>query len=186
MRRPTSVPSYRRHNQSGQAVVTLRDSLGGRRDVLLGRYGTAARRAEYARVIAEWETNGRRLPQPVLGTPADITVNELTVAYLQHAKQHYRYPDGTQTNEYDDTKYSLRPLRHLYGPSLARDFGPLALKAVRELMVQGYEHPKYGTQAALSRGVVNQRTGRVRRLFRWAVAVYLRPRLVARAGRWRR
>jgi integrase len=178
MRRPTSVPSYRRHKQSGKAVVTLRDALGSRRDVLLGKYGSAASRAEYARVIAEWETNGRRLPQPVSRTPTDITVNELAVAYLQHAKQHYRYPDGTQTNEYDDSKYSLRPLLHLYGPSLARDFGPLALKAVRELMVQGYEHPKYGTQAALSRGVVNQRTGRVRRLFRWAVENEMVPATV--------
>ena len=62
MPRPISVPSYRLHKQSGQAVVTLRDSLGNRRDVLLGKYGTAESRAEYARVIAEWEASHRCLP----------------------------------------------------------------------------------------------------------------------------
>ena len=168
MPRPSRVPSYRRHKQSGQAIVTLPDGTGSRHDVLLGTYGTPASRAEYARVIAEWEANGRRLP-PAAGTPADLSVNELALTYLKHAEQHYRYPDGTTTNEYDDTKYSLRPVCHLYGHTPARDFGPLPLKAVRDLMVRGYEHPKYGPQKPLSRGVVNQRVGRARRMFRWAV-----------------
>jgi hypothetical protein len=60
------VPTYRRHKQSGQAVVTLTSGAGSRRDVLLGRHGTAASRQEYARVIAEWEANGRRLTVPPL------------------------------------------------------------------------------------------------------------------------
>jgi integrase len=36
-------------------------------------------------------------------------------------------------------------------------------------MIEGYDHPKYGPQAPLSRGVVNQRSGRVKRAFKWAV-----------------
>ena len=59
MARPRSVPSYRIHKQSGQAVVTLTDALGGRHDVLLGVHGTKQSRVEYARVIAEWEAAGR-------------------------------------------------------------------------------------------------------------------------------
>ena len=62
MSRPQNVPAYRRHKQSGQAVVTLTDLTGRRRDVLLGKHGSAASRSEYARVIAEWEASGRRLP----------------------------------------------------------------------------------------------------------------------------
>jgi integrase len=65
--------------------------------------------------------------------------------------------------------YTLRPLNHLYGHTLATDFGPLALKAVRDLMIRGYEHSKYGLQAPLSRGLINQRVKRIRRMFRWAV-----------------
>jgi hypothetical protein len=59
--RPLGIPFYRLPKQSGQAIVTLSDGIGGRRDVLLGRYGTAESRVEYARVIAEWEVSGRRL-----------------------------------------------------------------------------------------------------------------------------
>jgi hypothetical protein len=62
MSRPPSIPSYRKHKQSGQAIVTLSDGLGGRRDVLLGKYGTADSRQEYARVIAEWEAAGHFRP----------------------------------------------------------------------------------------------------------------------------
>ena len=48
------VPSYRRHRQSGQAIVTLYDGTGRRRDVILGPYGSSASRDEYKRVISEW------------------------------------------------------------------------------------------------------------------------------------
>ncbi len=43
------VPSYRRHKATGQAVVTVAG-----RDIYLGKYNTAASRAEYKRIIAEW------------------------------------------------------------------------------------------------------------------------------------
>jgi integrase len=174
MSREQRIPTYRRHKQSGQAIVTLSDGLGGRRDVMLGKFGTAASRAEYARVIAEWEASGRHLPQAV-ATVADLTVNEVAARFWPHAEQHYRHPDGRTTNELDDFKYSLRPLKHVYGHTAARDFGPLALKAVRQKMIDGYEHPKYGPQRPLCRGVVNQRVGRIRRMFKWAVENELVP-----------
>jgi hypothetical protein len=79
MSRKSHVPTYRLHKQSGQAVVTLLDGLGGRKDVLLGRYGTPECRAEYLRVLAEWEANGRRLPRPA-AAPADVSLNELILA----------------------------------------------------------------------------------------------------------
>jgi hypothetical protein len=44
MSRLLKIPSYRLHKQSGQAVVPLTDSLGKRRDVLLGKYGPAESR----------------------------------------------------------------------------------------------------------------------------------------------
>jgi integrase len=167
MPRPNRVPSYRLHKQSRQAVVTLPDGDGGRHDVLLGPFGSAESRAEYARVIAEWEANGQRLPQRSAVT--DLTVYELGAAFMRHADQHYRRADGTATHEVDEYKLTLRPLCHLYGHTPARDFGPLALKAVRDLMVKGYDHPRYRTQPPLCRSLVNQRIGRVRRMFKWAV-----------------
>ena len=44
-----SVPKYRRHRGSKQAVVDLNG-----RDYYLGPYGTKASRIEYDRLIAEW------------------------------------------------------------------------------------------------------------------------------------
>ncbi len=75
MSRPRSVPTYRKHPQSGQAIVNLTDGLGTRRDILLGTHGTKESWVEYARVIAEWEAAGRTLPQPA--TASDLTINEL-------------------------------------------------------------------------------------------------------------
>jgi hypothetical protein len=99
------VPSCRRHKQSGQAVVTLPDGYGGRRDVLLGKYREAASRFEYARVIAEWEANGRRLHATAVG--ADLTINELMVGYWQFAEGYYR-KNGEITSQLSRIRLALR------------------------------------------------------------------------------
>jgi hypothetical protein len=62
-RRRNPVPTYRLHKQSGQAIVTLTGGLGRRRDVMLGRHGSPESRAEYARVLVDWEAGGQRLPE---------------------------------------------------------------------------------------------------------------------------
>ena len=77
MARRNHIPSYRLHKSSGQAIVTLTDALSGdRKDHLLGQHDTAASRAEYARVISEWEARGRRLDNT---SPSNVTVAELLV-----------------------------------------------------------------------------------------------------------
>jgi integrase len=175
------VPTYRLHRQSGQGIVTLTDGIGGRRDILLGRYGTRASRAEYARVIAEWEAAGRSLPQAA--ATADLTVNELILAFWKYATSHYRRPDGTHTSEIAEYQRSFRPLKRLYGHTPAREFGPLALKAVRGAMMNGSwlssdereRRAKESRRLDCCRGVVNQRVGRVRRMFKWAVENELVP-----------
>jgi integrase len=48
-------------------------------------------------------------------------------------------------------------------------------------MVTGYTHPQYGDQPALARGVINQRVGRIVRMFKWAVAEEIVPETVYRA-----
>jgi hypothetical protein len=94
MSRRSSIPSCRLHRQSGQAVLTLADGLGNRSDVLLGPYNTAASPTEYARIIADWEPNGRKLPQAV-AVQGDLSVNELILAFWPHSEKRYRRPDGT-------------------------------------------------------------------------------------------
>src|ERR1700730_5858206 len=51
------TPSYRLHRPTYLAVVTLDG-----RAFSLGRHGTPESKAEFDRLIAEWLTNGRRLP----------------------------------------------------------------------------------------------------------------------------
>src|SRR5262245_36491404 len=129
-RRRSEVPSYRRHKQSGQAIVTLTDVLGKRRDVLLGRYGSAESKVEYRRVLAEWEAAGQRLPQPASTPAPDLTVNELALAYYRFAKTYY-VKDGRPTSEVATIKQALRFLKRLYGHTNAKDFGPPTRKAAR-------------------------------------------------------
>jgi Uri superfamily endonuclease len=100
-----SVPSYRLHKQSGQAIVTLNG-----KDILLGVHSTVASKAEYNRRIAQWLGNGRRLPE---ATP-DLTIAELMEAHRVHCDTCYRKPDGTPSGEARNIGYSLRPLRKLY------------------------------------------------------------------------
>jgi integrase len=171
MPRPKQVPSYRLHKQSGQAVVTLPDGLCGRRDVMLGKYGSPESRVEYARVLAEWETNGRRLPPSA--TSPDLTVNELLLQYWRWAESHYLDADGNPSRELESIKDSLRGVRRLYGQTQAAAFGPLALRSVQEDMAK----------AGLARSVVNDRVNRVRRVFKWAVSFQLIPSTVFEALR---
>jgi integrase len=166
------VPTYRLHKQSGQAIVTLTDGLGGRRDVLLGRYGTKESRTEYTRVLNLWEAVGKNLPACTAG---DLTIAELIVRFLPWVEDYYRRTDGSPTTEVGEFKLSLRPLNHLYGNTIAREFKAMSLKAVRQILIDDYLHPKYGQQPALARGVINKRVSRIRRLFRWAVENDLLP-----------
>ncbi len=90
---------------------------------------------------------------------------EVLAAHLKHAEQHYRRADGSQTHEVVEYKIAYRVIRVLYGRIPAVEFGPLALKAVRAAMLaKGW-----------CRSLINQRIGRVRRIFKWAAGEELVP-----------
>lgn len=84
---------------------------------------------------------------------------------------HYRHRDGSPTSEIGNFRLSLRLVRTLYGSMTAIDFTPLERKAVRQSMIN----------SGLCRGVVNQRIGRIKRMFKWAVAEEMVPESVYRA-----
>jgi integrase len=150
------VPSYRFHKQSGQAMVTLNGH-----DICLGRFGTPESRREYDRAITEWIASGRQF----LPDKNKVTISEIIAAYWMHADGYYRRGDGTLSDEVSCIKKALSPLRQLYGPSPAAQFGPLALKAVREKMIQ----------MKWCRTYTNNQIGRVRRMFKWATENELIP-----------
>jgi integrase len=165
MSKRASVPSYRLHKHSGQAIVTLPDGLGGRHDFLLGTYDSDESRKEYGRLIAEWLANGKRLPQtgPAL---SDLSINELAIAYWQWAVEYH----GWGKRGGFCLKGALRILKHLYGHTPAQDFGPLALKACRVKMVE----------LDWSRSYINAQVNRIRRMFRWAASEEILPEEIHR------
>jgi integrase len=160
-------PSYRRHS-GGQACVTVRDHLGRRREVLLGRWGSSGSRAEYARVLRELNANQGRLPAGERNAEAygDLTVNELLVAFWRHAEAHYRRPDGRPSGELANLRDALRPVKELFGGTLARHFDSAALEALQAELVR---------RGKLARTTINGRVNRVRRVVRWGVRKKLVP-----------
>jgi hypothetical protein len=152
------LPKYRLHKQSGQAIVTLRG-----RDVLLGSYDSAASQQKYKRVTAEWLAS--TAVAPALSSADELTINHLILAFWHHAKAYYRGPDGQPTSEQENLRQALRPLRRLYGRTLARDFGPSKLKTVQSEMVR----------MGWCRTYINRQVPRIRMLFKWAVSNELAP-----------
>src|SRR5262249_9604871 len=137
---------------------------GGRRVVYLGKYDTPQSRAEYRRGIAELETAG---PAPLAARAArrDLTLHELLLAFLPWARGPYPTPDGKPTNEVDHFKRWAALVRELYGLPPAKEFGPKALAAVRDRMVR----------CGWCRTLVNRRTERVKRMWKWAASQELVP-----------
>jgi integrase len=157
------VPKYRRHKPTGQAVVTLSG-----KDHYLGKWNTAASKAEYDRLIGEWLAAGRCLPR----TTPDVTVAELAFRYWEFAQSYY-VQDGRPSGAIPGIKVALRILRQTYGQTLAAQFGPLALESLQVKMVA----------AGQSRRYVNDNVDRIRRVFRWGVAKELVPPAVDQALR---
>jgi hypothetical protein len=151
-----SLPSYRLHKASGQAVVTLAGH-----DHYLGQYDSPESRQKYDQLIAEWLAGGR---SAIIEPHVALTVTELLAAYWAHAETYYQ-KDGKPTSQQDRVKRSLGVVRDLYGAIRARDFGPVALAAVRQRMID------FGW----CRRVVNQRVDCVKRAWKWAVSHELIP-----------
>src|SRR5262249_3365555 len=153
--RPMRTPSYRLHKPSGQAVVTLDGH-----DVYLGKYDTPESRTEYDRIVSEWLVNGRHLtPQRSEAGATGLSINEVMLAHLRPVEGYYA-KDGRPSTQQHRIRQALRPVKKLYGYTLAKDFGPRALKAVREkLVAHGYV-----------RRYVNQMVGCIKQMFKWGVA----------------
>lgn len=131
-RTPNAVPVYRQHKPTGQAVCTVRLAGGGYRDLYLGKFNTAASRTEFNRIVALVASNNGIYPT----ANPDLSVNELLLAYFKFCEGYYRTPDGKRSPTAERLKQTLRGLKRLFGATPAAEFGPKALKAVREVWVK--------------------------------------------------
>jgi integrase len=170
MPRQQTVPSLRRHRPTAQGVVTLNGH-----DHYLGTWPAnmaappPAVQARYDALIAEWLAAGRSFMPPSArpappAAPGGCSVAELVLAFMRHAEVHYR-EDGKPTTEQAEFRWVLTLLNRHFGTLDVREFGPLKLRALREVLVS----------SGLARTVINQRAARVVRAFKWGVGVELVP-----------
>lgn len=152
-----SVPKYRKHRASGQAIVTLSGV-----DHYLGPHGSKVSRLEYDRRITEWLANGRRPFQQADETI--ITVAELILAYWEFADSYYEKGSG-KSGELPALKVALAILRQSYGDKLVTEIGPLAIRAMQSTMVA----------KKWVRRCVNLHIGRIKRCFKWGASHELVP-----------
>lgn len=149
-----SLPAYQHHRASGKAVVTIND-----RDIYLGDYGTTESKAEYARVIVEFVSTGGIQRKQVAQSSEPTLVLEILAAYWRFAQEYY-LKDGHPTDEQKAVRKVIRDMKAICGDLPADEVGPKVLKAVRQTWID----------QGLCRGYINQNTGRVSRIFKWAVS----------------
>jgi integrase len=134
-----------------------------RQMITLGPWGSDEANDEYQRLLAR-QRAGR---SPATGAkPADdLSVSEALLKYVEHVEDYYRDADGKPTGTAADIRRTLVYLRTLFGELPLAEFGPPALVAVRQRMV---DDGRVRTQ-------VNKRVSQVRQFFKWCVAGQLCP-----------
>jgi integrase len=90
----------------------------------------------------------------------------LLVAFHEYAEERYRRSDGRPSAAVAEYRAAGRPLHQLYGHVPAANVGPLALKAVRQKLVE---------EGTCCRKTINARIGKLKRVFKWGVENELIP-----------
>ena len=166
MPRSPQQPKYRLHKARNCAVVRIDG-----KDHYLGPYDSPESHEKYARLISEWRVEAAKAASvDPRAKPTPLSINELILLYWPHVQEYY-VKNGKPTSEQMSIRLALRPVSRLYGRSRTVDFGPLALKAVREEMIN----------AGITRKRINQHVSRICRMFEWGVSQELIPVTVLHA-----
>ncbi len=168
------VPQYCHQKSRGTAFVRL----DGQRHYLPGPFGSPQSKAEYARLVGSWMSNGRTLgtslPSPALvmtataalqpsspiGPSASLTVARFVLLYLKYAQVRY-----AKNGHFCAVKAAFIPMVKLFRDTAIMDFGPKRFKEVREVFIA----------RKMVRREINRRMHWIRNGVRWAVAEELIP-----------
>ena len=154
------LPKYRHHEGSGQAFI----QANGQR-TYLGKHGSPESRERYRRYVTELVASRVAARTVTPAQPAEgLFVVELAVAHWEFAQGYY-VKDGRPTDHLHTVRVALRLLRELYGRTPASEFGPLALKAVRQKLIN----------AGNARTYINDVCAVIRQVFKWAASRELIP-----------
>lgn len=165
-----NIPQPRVHKSTGQLRVRYEG-----RDLYFGPFSDPASHEKFERWRAEILVRKAFPEARINGSVKDAgpTVNAILLAYLKHAEVYY-HQDGQPGQEFVAMKAAAKPVKELYGSLPAVQFGPLALRAVRQQMIDS---------GRCCRKEINKRTHRIRRIFKWAVSMELVPPYVYEALR---
>jgi len=156
-----------------------------RKTVYLGKYGSEESYERFKRIQARWQaafaaghTGTGRVsagPAPAATEGFHRTVEELIARFWLYAEGRYRTAEGKPTKELINYRAALRPLRRLCGDLPVSEFGPRALREVRDAMASGSwmtddekaETRARGWKIGWCRRVVNRNLVRLRTFLRW-------------------
>ena len=155
-----NLPGYLKHKPSGQALCVINGHY-----FYLGKYGSKASRLRYEEVIAEYLSNGKKLPPTRSRT--EMTTLEFAIAFLEYAQEYYADDPGT----YNHCENAMKPLVKHYGNQPISKFGPLSLKFIRDKWIEA-EH---------SLTTIRKREGQIKNAFRWGQENELIPTDIANA-----
>jgi len=131
-------------------------SHNGRR-IYLGLHGSPESHEKYARHLAERRLNPDGIPPK---GESNVTVKELAVAFLDHAKATLAKPNYTHHRI-----AVLEFLVKFYGDVLVDEFKPSCLKTIRSELVRAQKNGK----PRFCRGTINDYASRIVRIFHWGV-----------------
>jgi integrase len=157
------VPKYCLHKPKGRAYMRVNGKV-----VYLGDYDSPESHEAYGRILAEMAVSPNKVPDPQ--AIAGLTITELIALYWDHAQAYYQ-KDGKPSQYLHSIRIALKRLKTLYGDTLATEFSPRALKALRQIVID----------AGCCRRYVNKQVDLIRLMFKWAVSEELIPVAVFQA-----
>ena len=149
------MPRHRRsapvvkYHVSGQARIYLDGAYR-----YLGPYGSAEAQVKLDSVLAEYHANGRRLPCDRIRLADEV----VTVAHIAAA---YRREIESRPKPLGRYRHLTKLIEDEYGDRPAADFGPRALRDIRELLIA----------TGISRQTINEQVRRIAMMFEHAVSI---------------
>ena len=132
-RRSIRTPKYRHHTHSGQAVVTING-----KDVYLGKYGTLESHEQYHQVVGQFLAEQGRPPLPARDNVALLALkrNRKPITVVEACSEYLRFCEANRPNEVSAVESMQAVFVSTFRHELAANIGPVALKQVREAMVE--------------------------------------------------
>lgn len=150
------LPKYRHHKASGRGVIRFLPLYGPKDIYLPGEFNSPESRAAYeerCREILAHQLSQQAVPARPIKDHAAIP--RMVTAFLAWASGYY----GSKTSHFNHFTVLAEMLCSTYPHMQCGNFGPLALKSLRDGMIaRGW-----------SRSYVNSQVNRIRRIFSWAV-----------------